>query len=104
EWTSLYRLELDSFTITSAAETGTTVTITTADAHDFTVGQKVEVDGVLVSGYNGTQTITAVTANTFSYKVTNAGLAASSGGTATSSDGGLRGLVADFSKPTNPVL
>ena len=36
--------------------------------------------------------------------MTNAGLAASSGGTATSSDGGLRGLVADFSNPASPVL
>src|SRR5262249_53083138 len=104
QWTFLYRLQLDSFTITSATEAGTTVTITTADAHDFTVGQKVEVDGVLVSGYNGTQTITAVTANTFSYKVTNAGLAASSGGSATGSDGGLRGLIGDFSNPASPVL
>jgi hypothetical protein len=104
QWTFLYRLQLDSFAISSATESGTTVTITTTDPHDFTVGEKVEVDGVLVSGYNGTQTITAVTADTFSYKVNNAGLADSGKGSATSSDGGLRGLIADFSNPSSPVL
>ena len=53
--------------ITGAAETGTTVTITTATAHGFTVGEQVVVTGITPAGYDGLVTITAVTATTFQY-------------------------------------
>ena len=67
-----------------ATEVGTTVTISTAAAHIFSVGQMVVVSGVGVGGYNGTFTITAVpTSRTFQYTAGAAGLANSGGGTAT---------------------
>ena len=66
-----------------AKETASTVTITTTAAHNFAVGQAVTIAGVGVAGYNGTFTITAVTATTFSYTDAATGLAASGGGSAT---------------------
>jgi hypothetical protein len=69
--------------ISAASEAGSVVTITTAAAHNFAVGERVKIAGVTVSGYNGTFTITGVTANTFTYSDTaNTGLMASGGGTA----------------------
>ncbi len=68
--------------ITSAAESGTTVTITTSAAHNLVRGQQVEITGVSVAGYNGTFTITGTTATTFTFTDAN-GLASASGGTAT---------------------
>ncbi len=67
-----------------ATESHTTVTITTAAANTFAVGQQVTIAGVGVAGYNGTFTITAVNAtkDTFTYTDTTTGLAASGGGTA----------------------
>ena len=103
-WTPLYRLQLDSFGIATATESANTVTITTTAPNDFTVGEKVEIDGVGVAGYNGTQTLTAVGSSSISYVLTASGLAAATGGTATNIDGGVRGLVADFSNPSSPVL
>src|SRR5262249_26979280 len=63
-----------------ATENVDTVTITTNVPHGFVVGQNVTISGVGVGGYNGTFTITAVTANTFQYTNPTAGLAASGGG------------------------
>jgi hypothetical protein len=67
-----------------AAESGTTVTITTTSAHGFAVGDDVTIAGVGVAGYNGGFLITAIP-NPTSFTYTNAatGLAASGGGTAT---------------------
>ena len=76
-----------SFNITSATESTSTVTITTSTNHDYTVNQQVTVAGVNVAGYNGTFTLTAVTANTFTYGNTVAFLAAGSGGTTSTPDG-----------------
>ena len=42
-----------AITATGATESGTVVTITTAAAHGFRVGQAVNVSGVGVAGYNG---------------------------------------------------
>src|SRR5262249_18396970 len=52
---------------TGATEVGNTVTITTTAAHGFSVGQTVVLNGLVDARYNGTFTITAVTANTFPY-------------------------------------
>jgi hypothetical protein len=70
-----------------ATESGATVTITTTAAHGFIVGQTVQIAGVGVAGYNGTFTIQSVpTPTSFTYTATQSGLAASGGGTATSSN------------------
>ena len=49
-------------------------TITTQIAHNFAVGERVVLAGILSTGpgsYNGTFTITSVTANTFTYALAN---------------------------------
>ena len=70
--------------VPGAAESGTTVTISTAAAHGRSVGDIVVIAGVGVSGYNGTFTITAVpTSRTFQYTAASSGLASSGSGTAT---------------------
>jgi uncharacterized repeat protein (TIGR01451 family) len=69
---------------TGAAESGSTVTITTTSPHGFLTGQSVTIAGAGVAGYNGTFTIASVPSpTTFTYTDTNTGLAASGGGTAT---------------------
>jgi hypothetical protein len=69
--------------ITTTSEAGSTATYTTSAAHGFTAGTVVIVAGVGVNGYNGTLLIvTAPTATTFTAKLGTTGLAASSGGTA----------------------
>jgi hypothetical protein len=45
------------------------VATATLTAHGFTVGSKVTISGATQPEYNGVQTITAVTTNTFSYAV-----------------------------------
>src|SRR5262249_12845383 len=50
----------DSVVISSATESGTTATITTAYANNFQTGQTVVIAGVSVGGYNGSFTITVV--------------------------------------------
>jgi CxxC motif-containing protein (DUF1111 family) len=70
-------------TATGAAESGTTVTITTTTNHQFKAGQAVQINNVGVSGYNGTFTILATpTPTTFTYTSTATGLAASGNGVA----------------------
>jgi hypothetical protein len=67
-----------------ATETGATVTIRTAAAHNRSVGDIVTIAGVGVGGYNGTFTITAVPSpRSFQYTAGVSGLAPSGGGTAT---------------------
>ena len=73
---------VNSNLIASATESGTTVTITTVGAHGFQAGQYVVIAGVGVSGYNGTFSIASASTTGFTYTATS-GLAASSGGTAT---------------------
>ncbi len=103
-WTLVDHYQIDSFSIASASETGTSVTITTNGNHDFTVGESVTIAGVSVTAYNtATATITSVTGNTFTYTISSQNLASGSGGFATSNDGGVRAVVADFSG-ANPVL
>ncbi len=58
--------------VASATASGTTVTITTANASPFVVGQRVLISGVTISGsannaYNGSFTITSVSGDTFTY-------------------------------------
>ncbi len=97
-WTLVDHFQIDSFSIASASETGTSVTITTSGNHDFSVGESVTIAGVSVAAYNtATATITGVTGNTFTYTISSQNLAGGSGGSATSNDGGIRALVADFS-------
>jgi hypothetical protein len=83
-------------TITSAAESGTTVTITaTANPPGLIVGDNVSISSVKIAsvigaaGYNGTFTVTGpgatgtvVTGTTFTYTAAVSGLGAGSGGTA----------------------
>lgn len=74
--------------IVSATESGNTVTITTSAPGGYAVSQPVVISGVGVAGYNGNFVLTAVpSATTFQYTDTSTGLAASSGGTATTTAG-----------------
>ncbi len=70
--------------ITSASESGTTVTVTSAaNPTGLIVGDNVTIEDVSVAGYNGTFAVTAIpTSTTFQYAVTPTGLAAATGGTA----------------------
>lgn len=75
-------------TIVTATESSSTVTVTTSAADGFVVSQMVTISGAGVAGYNGTFVITAVpTTTTFQYVDPSTGLAASTGGTATTSGG-----------------
>jgi hypothetical protein len=69
-------------TITSATDSGGTVTITAANNVPFSNGQTVAITGVNVGGYNGVFTISGVSTNTFQYTVADPGLANGSGGAA----------------------
>ena len=105
-WVLEGRLQLDNFNITSATESGTTVTITTSAPTDFVVGQAVSVDGVQLAAYDGSGfTVTSVSnpvggPYTFTYTASFTGLVSSgpgvAGAFATGADGGFRGLVADW--------
>jgi cyclophilin family peptidyl-prolyl cis-trans isomerase len=66
---------LPSVGISSISESGTTVTVTTANAVPFTNGESVTISGVTPSGYNGTFTVTVTGTNTFTYTAAS-GLAA----------------------------
>src|SRR5262249_41305705 len=68
--------------ITSATESGNTVTITTASATGLTPGETVTIAGVGFSGYNGTFTVLTVSGSTFTYLDSNTGLPNTSGGNA----------------------
>jgi hypothetical protein len=62
--------------IVNAVLTSNVVTLTTRYAHDFSVGDVVDVADMATATYNGTYTITATpTATTFSYARTNANIA-----------------------------
>ena len=63
-----------------ATESGNTVTITTTATHYFKVGQSVTVAGVVVSGYNGTFTVTSVTPTSLTFQDSKTGLASSGDG------------------------
>lgn len=66
--------------IVSATEAGTTATFTTSGANNGLVGGSVEtvvVSGMVPAGYNGTWTVTAATATTFTATLGVSGLAAS---------------------------
>ena len=70
--------------ISSASESGTTVTITmtTANPSNLIVGDKVTTANVSIAGYNGTFTVTAIpTSTTFQFTAAS-GLTAGTGGTA----------------------
>jgi autotransporter-associated beta strand protein len=89
--------------ITSASESGTTVTITTAAAHPFQVGQLVNIAGVSVNNYNGIFTITAVpTSTTFTYTETHTGLVGATGGTASLSSLIISGVIGDVAAGSGP--
>ncbi len=70
--------------ISTATQTGTTVTIATVTDPGFSVGSQVIIAGVGVTGYNGTFTITSESPAGFTYTDANPGLAPATGGTATS--------------------
>ena len=100
-WTLIGNLQLDSFAVTGATESGTTVTISTPGGNDFYLGESVTVDGLVASGYDGTFTVTSDAGTSFTYTSSFTGLPASgviSGPTvsATSANGGIRALSADF--------
>ena len=76
-----------AYVVKTVSETGTTVTVTTAEPHNFNKGQSIAVSGVgMAAGdaaaakYNGTVTVASViNPTTFTYTA-DAGLAASGGG------------------------
>lgn len=55
--------------LTSITQTSNVATAT-LNAHGYQVGDRVTISGATQSAYNGVQTITAVTTNTFNYAVT----------------------------------
>jgi hypothetical protein len=69
-------------TIVAATELGSTATIQTANAHGLRVDDLVLVDGVSISGYNGTWKVIAVPSpTTFDFTANSSSLAAGTGGT-----------------------
>lgn len=52
---------------TATSGNGATATITYSGTYSFTIGDTVVVSGVAPSGYNGTYTVTAATANSVSF-------------------------------------
>ena len=104
--------------ITNISQTGTTVTAVTGGPHDFQVGMRVVIAGVLISGYNGVYAITDVPSPTsFKYQTISSGFSPAAGnGTATSGDfnwaletDGFANGIFDYSQrfqvkftPTNP--
>lgn len=67
--------------IAAVTQAGFIVTITTNQAHNFNIGQVVNVQNVTVAGYNGLQTIQTIPAlNQFTYTLAVNGLGASLGG------------------------
>jgi hypothetical protein len=67
-FTNLYSGVVGStFSIASATESGTTVTIVTTAANNFASGEYVSIAGVSPTGYDGTFQITVVNATTFTY-------------------------------------
>ena len=74
--------------IASASESTTTVTITTVQSLSLSPGDSVIIEGVGVTGYNGTFTIESVISPTqFTYQNSTTGLAVSSGGTLNNPNG-----------------
>jgi len=78
--------------ISSATESGNTVTVTTTGAHGFSVGQLAQIKAVNITGpvvtglsaYNGVYTITSVpSTTTFTYTCAENGLAAAAASTGT---------------------
>jgi hypothetical protein len=61
--------------ISNVVLTSNVVTVTTAAAHGFAVGDSVTVAAVTNTAINGTFTISAVTSTTFSYALTHANIA-----------------------------
>lgn len=55
--------------VISIARVGTIATVTTSAAHGYTNGQMVIISGATQAEYNGTYSITLLTATTFSYTV-----------------------------------
>ncbi|MDT8990649.1 hypothetical protein RQP54_07190 [Curvibacter sp. APW13] len=68
--------------VTSLTRSGGTVTVTSA-AHGFSNGNSITISGASPAEYNGTFTIANVTANTFTYSVTETPKSPAGGGTAT---------------------
>ncbi|HEY0980868.1 LamG domain-containing protein [Schlesneria sp.] len=66
--------------ISTATETGTTVTITTSVPHKLVAGERINILNVSHPGYHGTVTITAVTASTIQFNLASSGLPAATGG------------------------
>jgi hypothetical protein len=75
-------VQAPTFGISSASESGNTVTIMTVSATPFTAGQSVTIGGVSVAGYNGAFTLTSVdvTGTILTYTDAASGLAAGTGG------------------------
>src|SRR5262249_60036628 len=70
--------------ISSATESGNTVTVTTHTAHGLSSGQRVVITNAAVAGYNGEYTVVSTpTSTTFTVNNPTSGLgAAGAGGTA----------------------
>jgi hypothetical protein len=66
---------------TGATQSGSLATFTTLGNHSLVVGNKIRINGVGVSGYNGLWTVSAVpSSTTFRATLATSGLAASGGG------------------------
>jgi hypothetical protein len=57
----------DRFQITSAVDNGSAAVITTSAAHDFMVGQTINIIGVTGTGWNGNHVVTAITSTTVTF-------------------------------------
>jgi len=90
-------------TITTAGESGTTVTISTGNApgltgNGFTTGEQIAIAGLSPSGYDGTFTITTTGTNSFTYTAASGlGTATFTSATATPGQVGNQPITIDLS-------
>lgn len=85
--TAMLASNVHAIAITNIVRTATTVTVTTAAAHPFAVGNSVVINNVGNAAYNGTFTIATVAdATHFTYAQGGGALAASTGGYAALND------------------
>lgn len=85
---------LNTIDITAVDYSDPTVTLTVPSGHGVIVGDSITVSGLAPSGYNGTFTVTAITATTIVYSVASLGAVTDEEGS----------LTVQFSLPANDIV
>lgn len=70
ETTASATITATSISVSSMTRSGSVVTVTTANDHQFGSSQEVTIAGANETDYNGTQTITVTAANEFTFNIT----------------------------------